>query len=268
MKKLLKSFLVMATTLGVVAGATGAYFTSTVTAANNQIVAGTLRLAIDSSQVHTGGGNMWGFPYAYTVVQDIDGVSTLGTPLETWTNAAPAPYAPFIHLAGTQTFQEGNHSYWVAFRNAGTIPMKVKADVNGGAWTMSQAVKATTACSNVDLNQPGAVSVRDVYFYANDNCEGQQECENIYYGLKTGPWTNAPIAALNVANAGNAPITGQVYASSTGLNAGVPVQIGGQQFIIARVDVNFDTNNNCYQGATFTYNLNGYAHQMGDNSAW
>jgi hypothetical protein len=275
MQKLIKSGLVITMLLAVAASATGAFFTSNVTAASNQIVAGTLRLGIDSTQVHTTGPNTWGFPYAYTVVEDVNGVSTQYANLETWMNAAPGSYVAYSHPIGdgADVLADGNHSYWVSFRNAGTIPMKVKGNVTGGSWSMNPAVAATAACTGFNPNATPTVAVRNVHFYASNNCEGHEECENIYYGLLTGPWTNASIPAFDVAGA---PITGSVYASTgvgAGTNAGTPVQLNGQQFIVARVDVNFDNSavpaaqQNSYQGATFTYSLNGSAYQMTD-AAW
>jgi predicted ribosomally synthesized peptide with SipW-like signal peptide len=276
MKTLIKSLLTIAVVSVATVQATGAYFTSTVSAENNQIEAGTLRLAIDSTQVHTNAADTWGFPIAYTVVEDVDGLSTQYNTLETWLNAAPGPYAGYTNEAGADSWADGNYSYWVAFRNNSTISMKVSGDVDSGSWTIDPAVQAATlACQTADLNATPTVAARNVHFYAADNCEGHEECENIYYGLKTGPWNYANTfsngVALYAVDVAGAPLTGEVYASHTGTNAGVPMQLDPQEFVIARIDVNFDNAaavgiENCYQGATFEYDLNGYAHQLGDMS--
>jgi predicted ribosomally synthesized peptide with SipW-like signal peptide len=281
LKKLLKSALVILIAVGTSVGATNAAFTSSVTAADNEIVAGTLRLAIDSTRAHiyatpytwNGGFGGAGAPYdSYTVVQDVNGVSTAGLPLETWTNAAPGTFVPYVYQPGADVLADGNHSYWIALRNAGTVPLKVKANVTGGSWTMDPAVAATVACTGADLNAVPTVSVRNVHIYATDNCESHEECHNIYYGLKTGPWTNATTVAYDYYNPGYTPLSGPVYASSNGTSGGTPIQINGQQFIVARVDVNFDDTlvapaiQNCYQGATFSYDLTGDATQVG--GAW
>jgi len=274
MKKILKSLIVLGVVLSTVGGSV-AYFTSAGSATGNQIIAGTLRLAVDSTRTHTYSG-AWNLFDAYQLWEDVDGVATFYQTLETWTAAAPGSYAVYTAEAGADAWPDGNHSFWVAYRNAGTIPMKVSADVTGGSWTVDPAIQlANGTCNSSLLDSYSTVFPRNVHFYQSgaSGCENHEECQNLRDGLENGPWT--PYTAFSdgtpayaVDYSGN-PITGVVYASHNGTQAGVPMVLNSQEFVIARVDVNFDTtaagvNQNCYQGATFTYDLNGYAYQVGD----
>lgn len=274
MKKILKSLLVMAIVAGSVGGATGAYFTSTVSANNNQIVVGTLRLAIDSSRTHTYAPHVWNPFDSYTVVQDVNGVSTNYNTLEPWLNAAPGPAAPFAHVTPEQTFPEGNHSYWISLRNAGSIPMIVKANLGSGTWAVDPAVQAANeTCTNTHLNEASVLSVPNVTIYTTDGmaniCKSQQECENIYYGLTSLPgWHYATDPAVQVAGNYNIiPSSTTVHLSPTGAGS-APIVLNQNEFVIARVDLNFNTSDNCFQGATYTYNLTGNAYQVGDVTTW
>jgi predicted ribosomally synthesized peptide with SipW-like signal peptide len=270
MKKIFKSLLVMSIALGTSVIGTGAYFTSTVSASNNQIVAGTLRLAIDSTQTHISGPHTWGFPNAYTIVEDDNGVSTQLNTLETWMNAAPGPYVPYVNTVGADVLPDGNHSYWIAFRNKGTIPMKVKGNVTGGTWTPDAGVLAANpTCTAAHLNSgTPTVAAPNVTFYGTTGgsniCKSHEECENIYYGLTSGPWTYSSDPTIAGADINLTPPSSMVYLSSNGLSTGTPIVLKPSEFVIARVDGHFNTSDNCYQGATYTYNLNGFAYQTGD----
>jgi len=100
LKKILKSLLVLGVLGVTLGGATKAWFTSQVTAADNEITTGTLMLAIDSSQEHGyRDAGSWAFPLAYTVVEDIDGVeTTYDHTFETWANAEPGVSVPFTNV--------------------------------------------------------------------------------------------------------------------------------------------------------------------------
>ncbi len=280
MQKLIKSALVIMMALAISVSATGAYFTSTVTASNNLISVGTLRLGIDSTRTHVtastwnGGVGPFGVPYdSYTVVQDINGVSNQLSTLEPWNNAAPGPAAAYSNTAGADVLPDGNHSYWISLRNAGSIPMKVKGNVNGGTWTVNPAVEAANpgVCTSANLNASNVVTVTNVTFYGTTGmtniCKGHEECENIYYGLTgLGGWMYSTDTDIAGADINVTPSSPTVYASSNGTSAGAPITLNQNEFVIARVDANFDTSNNCYQGATYTYNLTGNAYQVADMS--
>lgn len=285
MKNVLKSLITIGVAAAAMVGSTGAYFTSSVSANNNQIVAGTLRLAIDSSRTHTtastwnGGIGPFGAPFdSYVVAYDNNGVNLNLNPLEPWTNAAPGPYAAYNEVAnganGADTLADGNHSWWVSLRNFGTIPMKAKLGVNGGGtWTVNPAVEAANpgVCTSANLNlASNTVTVKNVTFYGTTGgsniCKGNEECENIYFGLVgLGGWaysSDSDIAGADVSVSG--PSVSTAYASADGTNATSPIVLGPNQFVIARVDGNFDTSDNCFQGATYTYNVTGNGYQVGD----
>ncbi|HYD35406.1 MAG TPA: SipW-dependent-type signal peptide-containing protein [Vitreimonas sp.] len=288
MKRILKALVVVGLLSTSAGMGTYALFTSSVSAANNVIQTGTLRLAIDSTRAHilalphvwNGGNGGVVAPYdAYTIAQDVNGVSTQYDTLEAWLGAAPGAFDPYMNDAGADALQDGNHSYWVAFRNNGTISMKVSSNVTGGTWTMDPGVAATPTCSAFNPNVAGVVTVRNVHLYAADNCEAHEECENLYYALETGPWNyantysdgSALAAPVNIGN--GTPVTGTVYATQNGTTATPAVQLDASEYVIARIDVNFDTTGvvpaaqeNCYQGATFNYTLNGNAYQMTDGT--
>jgi hypothetical protein len=285
LKKLLKSALILGIAAMTGVGATGAYFTSNVTAANNVIVAGTLRLDIDSTRTHTaaphvwnGATGPWGSPYdSYAVVRDVNGVNTQLSTLEPWLAAAPGPYAAYDTVAnggnGADVLADGNHSYWISFRNMGNITMKVKSSVTGGTWTVDPAVEAANpgVCTSANLNAGNVVTVPNVTFYGTTGganiCKGNEECENIYYGITSlGGWSYSTDPVIQGSDFNIAPSSSTVYVTDTGLSSGTPITLKSGEFVIARVDANFDTSNNCYQGATYNYNLNGSAYQVGDLS--
>jgi predicted ribosomally synthesized peptide with SipW-like signal peptide len=285
MNKILKSILVMSIALGTGVVGTGAFFTSNVQANNNQIVVGTLRLAIDSSRTHTdawtwnGGTGPQGAPFdSYIVAYDNGAATTFQQgPLETWQNAAPGTYVPYVEVTnggtGYSGLQDGNYSWWISLRNAGSINMKAKADVTGGTWTADPALTAVNAtCTDAYLNanSAGVITVPKVTVYGTTGmtniCKGDKECQNIYYGLTglTGwHYSTDPIVAGS--DISIAP-TGTVYLTSDLTAAGTDITLKPQEFVIARVDANFNTSDNCFQGATYHYNLNGSAYQMSDTS--
>jgi len=285
MKKLLKSLLVMLIAGATTVGATGAYFTSSVSAANNQIIAGTLRLALDSTRTHTtastwnGGLGPWGVPYdSYTFAYDNNGANWNNYTLEPWQNAAPGPYVTYTETqnggVGGANLPDGNHSWWISLRNIGSITMKAKMGVNGGGvWTVNPAVQtANPTCTSAYLATvaAGTVTAQNVTFYGttamSDICKADKECENIYYGLTgLGTWhySTDPVIQGSDINVPGASLS-TVYASSDGTHTGTPITLKPNEFVIARVDGNFNTSDNCFQGATYTYNVTGNGYQVGD----
>jgi len=261
MQKILKSLLVMVIALGVGVGATGAYFTSTVTAANNQIVAGTLALSIDSSDTVTNGGiaQVFGLPYSWQVAyQTPTGTVQSGTPFTPWTAAAPGD----------------TNNYYVAIRNLGNVPAQVKSSVTG-RWVSGPRFGTTLPDNTVcPLDGPSAdptlVSVTNVRQFATGNCLGETGCENLYYGLTNTGYTNASGIVMQ----DNAAPTGTFYSVTSGTpnQANVNrVTFGSSQFAIYRVTAALSgpNTNDCYQGATYTFDLTSSAKQVNDpNPAW
>lgn len=266
-------------TLSLIVSASVAYFTSSGQATGNQIIVGTLRLAVDSTRTHTNSG-AWNLFDAYNLWYDLNGAQVGTQTLETWNGAAPDAYSAYTAESGADDWPDGNYSYWIAYRNIGSIPMKVSGDVTGGAWVADPALlPGDPTCTDGNLNLAPTVIPRNVHFYQPGNCEGHEECANIHYGLTgLGTWTPYTTFENGVAgyafdyNNSRTPIVAPVYGSTDGTNAGIPIQLDANEFVIARIDVNFDNSlnagvdGNCYQGATFTYDLDGYAYQLGDGS--
>jgi len=243
-KRIIKSLLVLTVVLATAGTATRAWFTSQVTAADNQIVTGTLLLAIDSTRTHTYVGT-WGYPDAYVVVEDVDGVSTPYYTFEPWTNAEPGAYAVYD---GVWPRPAGNFSAWLAIRNKGSLEENYRAYALGD-WIDGPRF-GTSGCPSLAGAVDMLVSVANVHRYPSDDCQGSQECANLYYGLKTGPWTNK--AGVTADNSG--PVAG--YYNDF-------LSLAANEFVIYRVDFNLSsTADNCYQGATYEYDLVGQAKQL------
>ncbi len=271
MKQVLKSLLVLTTVGSLVVAATGAYFTSTVTAADNQIIVGTLALGVDSTRIHTRDGlNTWGDPTqdGYTVAQDVNGVSTSYYSFEPWLNAAPGPYFSYVNSSGADVLPDGNKSYWVAIRNNGSIDLKARAFATGSWYSVPR--KATNPACFTLVPDPSLVTVKKVTIYGTTGgsniCKSHEECENIYYGLISlgAGWTystDSDVAGADIEV--NSPV-GNVYLTSDGTSGGAPIILKQNEFVLARVDLNFNTSDNCYQGAEYRYNLTVNGYQLGD----
>jgi predicted ribosomally synthesized peptide with SipW-like signal peptide len=253
MKNVLKSLLVIILVGLGTAGLTGAYFTSTVTAPNNQITTGTLVLAIDSSStaVNGGVGQSFGLPYTWVVAyQDALGGNVLGTPFTPWVGAAPGD----------------DNDYYLTIRNIGSIPTQVRAAAVG-RWTAGPRFGTVGCPADAASADASLISVSNVHQFATGNCAGETGCENLYYGLTNAGYTNT--AGISAQDSG--PWSGYFY----GVNAGTPNQanvdrtvIGGNQFAVYRVTAELDTaTDNCYQGATYTFDLQAEGKQVAD-PAW
>jgi len=248
MKQILKSLLVLAIVVATTASATGAYFTSNVIAADNEIVAGTLLLAVDTAQ-NTSYNPVWNsLAGAWNVTGDtINGVVP-GQPFLTWNNAAP----------GTE------NSYYVGIRNRGTIPMNVRAQATGRWVNIPRA--GTAYCPAAVLSDGtnanhALVSVAEVKLFAatpTTGCDSEFGCRNIRDSLigLGGGW--APVAGLTAGSV--AAPTGMFYGNTNGSTnssaQGDLLALGAQEFVIYRVDAELSPlTDNCYQGATYTFDL-------------
>jgi len=248
----MKNILLSLFTIGVLGvtltSATAAWFTSGVTAADNEITTGTLMMAMDSTQSHTytyTGG--WVLPTAYNIARDLDGVMQDMADFEPWTNAEPGVAAAYD---GTWPRPAGNFSVWVTVRNRGTLAFDYQGYATG-AWTNTPRIDAgVPGCVEVDPND-NLVVVDNVHRYAatpTSGCENHEECQNLRDALiGLGTWTPASVTAEDVSSP--SVITGE--------------DLGPNEFVVYRVDMHLSTDaNNCYQGATYEYDLVGQAKQL------
>ncbi len=206
-------------------------------------------LAIDSTKTHSYVGT-WGYPNAYVVVEDVDGVSIQYYTFEPWANAepgVPVSYSSWPTAAG-------NFSVWLAVRNKGTLPLNYRYKIkNTGDWIAGSRF-GTTGCPTLAGANDALVAIVNVHRYPSDNCQGSLECANLYYGLKTGPWINKTGVSSGDSNPGTA------YYDDT-------LSLAAQEFVVYRVDLNLNSGtSNCYQGATYQYSSLGQAKQLG--AAW
>ncbi len=264
LKQILKSGLIITFALGMVVAASTAYFMSTVNASSADVNAGTMRLAIDSTHTHTlTQPTDW-----YTVAEDVNGSSVSYAPLSSWQNAVLGAYIPYTNTPGEDTYPSGNQSYWVALRNTGSVPMKLKLNLGGGNWVANPAIEtANPLCTSALLDRNSPITARNVHIYQQDNCEGHEECQNILLGLKnldaTHPWSYVSSLKAPV-DIGGSTLSDPVFLTADGTSTGTPIQVDSHEFLIARIDLNFDTADNCYQGATYNFNVTGEANQLND----
>lgn len=117
MKKILKSILVLSVVLGTTVGATRAWFTSAVTATNNEITAGTLLLGVATTQYYDSSGP--GYNLAYDRLLADGGVLN-----------SIAQFPVLENLAPGET-----RSVYFSVYNRGTLPLNFRFAFNGD-WTL------------------------------------------------------------------------------------------------------------------------------------
>lgn len=248
MKNILKSVVTIGALSAMMFTATGAYFSSTVVAEDNEINTGTLLVAVDTAQEDSYVGT-WGTPNAYNVIrQNVDTTTTQNGNFITWDNAAPGE---------TQT-------YTVGIRNNGTIPFKFQSSA-AGEWVAGPAF-GSCGTDLVDADA-SLVSVTNVHQYAataGGGCEGDIGCRNLRDGLVgLGGWT--PVAGLTAGDSG--AVAGHYYGAldGGGDDDNAPVLIGEDEFAIYQIEVTLsDTADNCYQGATYEFDLGVEGYQEAD----
>ncbi|MFH1561332.1 MAG: SipW-dependent-type signal peptide-containing protein [Patescibacteria group bacterium] len=261
MKKLLLSVLLIGAAGSVLVSATKAWFTSTVAAEDNEITTGELLLAIDSTRAHSysgvwngGTGSSYGAPYdAYNVVRDLDGVSDQREVFEPWTGAEPGVYVAYTGGTGQETPVAGNFSVWLAVRNRGSLPFNYRSYALG-EWTSVPRMEAGGTCAGQSPDN-NLVKVMNIHRYdvdATTGCNNHEECKNIRDGLMAvGSWQPKSGVGANDSGA----VTGY-YTES--------IDLGEDEFVIYRVDLQLDeSTDDCYQGATYLYDLVGEAKQLG-----
>lgn len=238
-KKILKSVLVLALVLATAGTATKAWFTSSVTAADNEIQSGTLLLAVDTAQSETD-GRVWGVD-AWNVVRELeDGTVDQRGYFIPWTNAAPGE----------------KHSFYVALRNRGTIGMQVRTTVTG-EWVEGPRLEECEPDGSL-------VQVTNVHQFASNNCEGEYGCHNLYYSLTGLGWEHLP--GLESHDASPDPDDGYYYGTvgGGGQAEGNHYTMDENQFAVYRFDVELSEEaGNCYQGATYHFDFVGEARQPG-----
>lgn len=231
-RKTLKSVLVLTVVLATAGGATKAWFTSSVTASDNEIQTGTLLMAIDSTDsldAYTATG--------YVVAQqNADGTKVQYNNFPDWTVAAPGDA----------------YSVYLAVRNKGSLPFNFRAAAVGG-W-LSGSRFGTSGCpTDAAAADANLVSVASVHRYASGNCESELGCRNVRDWLNSyGTW--AERSGTTVATSG--PVSGYY---DDGL------MLDPNQYVLYRVDMGLDDGgtDDCYQGAAYQYDLMGEAKQVG-----
>jgi predicted ribosomally synthesized peptide with SipW-like signal peptide len=239
MKKILKSMLVIFAVMMLVVTSTYAWFTSTVTALNNEITVGTLQLAVDEADGMTYGG-VWGTDAWEVVRENADGSVTQSTTFTPWVNAAPDDINP----------------YYIGVRNRGTISANIRSYALG-AWTAGPRLNGTNGCPVLADANADLIKVATIHQYATTptgGCESAIGCRNMRDALQTGSWT--PVGGLTALDANN--VTGLYFGTTTGtgLLADSYFALAENEFVVYRIDLQLDnTANDCYQGATYQFDF-------------
>jgi len=274
MKKILKSLLVLTLVAVTVTQATRAWFTSTVTAADNEIVVGTLRLAVDAGDPETT-GQVWGTDAWNVAYQATDGEVVQNNYFPVWEEAEP----------GT------TYSYYMTVRNVGSVPANVRFNTSGewsegprfgqdlpgadGVSGTADDVYCPTTAENTGSNgwpmANQAIVMNNIHQYASDFCESEDGCLNLYYGLTSShPTAHTNVAGISSGNRTAYNADGWYYGvtGGGGSEAGTPYALADHEFAVYRVDVEFDgdadTGNipyDCLQGATYLLDINTQAKQ-------
>jgi predicted ribosomally synthesized peptide with SipW-like signal peptide len=281
-RKILKSVLVL-TFLGLVTvGATRAWFTSSVTAADNEIVAGTLRLAVDAGDPDTN-GKTWGTDAWNVAYQSTDGSVVQKTTLfPTWEEAEP----------GT------TYSYYMALRNLGSVPANIRFNTSGewlsgprfgqylpgpdGVSDTTDDVYCPLTTQNTGNNgwpkANLAIKMNNIHQFASINCEGENGCLNLYYGLTSShPTHHTNVAGISAGNRTGYNTDGWYYGVTGGGGSSTGNLYGLEQyeFAVYRIDMEFDGDADtgsipydCLQGATYQFDINTQAKQAEPAASW
>lgn len=265
MKKILKSLFTITVLSFVLFNVTGAWFTSSVTAEDNQIVAGDLRLAIDTpSMTEIGGtGSVWGIHAWNIKYQTEDGTldSGSGKKFAVWTDATPGE----------------SQDYYLGIRNLGNVPTHVRFKISG-EWVNGPRFGQTIQVVDHDdgtqtqVNCPARtewstfwnraaekIIIDSVNQYKSDNCNGDQYCANIYYAY--ADHSVSQLAGLS-ANTRTSMIYGDWYygtVEGSGVGSEIFYNLGENEFALYKTTVKFDETDvvgyenytDCLQGATY-----------------
>lgn len=266
----MKSLIVLALVAMMAIPSTLAWFSSTVTAANNEISTGTMSMAIDSTRTNTYANGAWNLYDAYTVAYDNNGVLVNNHQLQPWTNAEPGPYVPYAGGNGTEPNVPGNKSVWFSVRNRGTLSAKAQV-VLDGRWVSGSRLPATP---NNNL-----VRVQNIYVYGGGNsaCERHEECRNIRDGLNGRPGlglSNVSTAKLPSALSSgpwNRELPGFTFylTSNFSNDPTKAIVLDPNEYVIVRLDLNLSTSaGNEYQGATYHYDVTVNGSQTVSGAPW
>lgn len=265
MKKVIKSILVIMVLAAVVTVATGAWFSSGATAEDNEITTGTLLIAMESTlDYDNNAANTFTSDalteteladyMAYLVAEDnADGNRTNPNKFGAWVNAAP----------GDST------SRYLAIRAKGTVPMNYRVNANG-EWT-DGARFGLPGCpegpGGPSTGDETLVYVGNVHQFAGNDCAGDVACEALRDSLESRGYT--AVAGLVASDTGVATsvVTGRVDMAD---NTSALVQLGENEFALYRVDLSLDgpRTTNCYQDATYLYDVDAEAKQWNDTTSW
>jgi len=229
MKRLVKSVFLILITVALAGSATGAYFTSSVTAEDNTIKTGTLMAAVGTSQYTDTGlyNNDTNSNTAWRVAYDNHGTVVSGGSFPALTNMAPRE----------------ERSIYVAIYNWSDLPFYAQGYLRG-LWSAGSRLP-----NNPDSD---LMQVRNVHRYAvtaTGGCENHSGCRAIRQWLTNAGYTPANASKTDVGPFSHGFTTERVI-------NGNDVQIGSREFVVYRIDVRLSPNaGNDYQGATYSYNF-------------
>ena len=221
-KKILKSTLVLSVLLATVGVATRAWFTSTVTAADSQIEAGTLRVGVGTA-IKSDSNYDPDTSAGYWVAYD-DGTTTY----------PQSSFPPIEDL-----YPGGVKSFYIAVSNVGSLPLNYRF-VLDGSWPDGE-----------DRNEGDKNINWRAHRYAAGNCEGDWGCGNVRDWLQSYSyvWVSSGAGTWEYRELGNYITEGSSLDNL-------------KDFTIYRVDVKMlEGAGNEYQDQAFTYDLTTEAKQ-------
>lgn len=216
MKQVLRSFLTLVVVGAVVVGSTSAYFTSSVSAEDNEIVTGTLRLVLHSAQDGQ----------AYRVAYD--------DPTGEYAGLNTAPFPVLSNMT------PGVEQYiYVSVSNWGTIPLNYRAMALGN-WVDEDlddsSNNALMEVTEVRRLRPGSTT-----------CSNSADCAALQ-----GRLTNLNRTQVG----GNHTLPGPVWGWFGDGYHGLSRSLGADEFSIYRVGITLSTDaGNEYQGQEYNYLL-------------
>lgn len=239
-----KGFFVLVSAFLTITGSTTAYFTTTVNANGNEIIAGTVSLAMDTTSSHEFINDPIWNTHAYNVAFDNNGVTESVDSFEVWSEALPGD----------------SFAYYLGVRNTSTTDLKFKFRPVG-EWNN---LRNDPLC----VADPASVRFENLkIFGTGTDCSSNNECHNIKEGLAnlSSSWTYRPnTTANNFIQSFENTGTGFVflYGTSDGLSTGTNIVLAPSEFVVYKMDMKLDDEvvDDCYQGATYDWGveLKGY----------
>lgn len=234
----LKGLIVLTTSLLTIIGSTTAYFTSTVNANGNEIIAGSVSLALDTTSTHESVSEPLWNTHAYNVAFDNNGVTEAVNTFESWSGALPGEF----------------FSYYFGIRNLSNTDLKFKFRTTG-EW---QDLRDSPEC----VASSSAVTFKNIKLFGEGNdCELNVECKNIKDGLSDlasnwlyRPSTNTTSITQELVNNGSG--FNFIYGTNNGLDSGENIVLGPSEFVVYKMDMSLDSSiDDCYQGANYEWGI-------------